>query len=291
MKLRNYVLYVGMAIVLISLIGNYLFFSVKQLKQPIMLKHYYDIPFQNGFMLELHYLVNRNEDVDIQMATVPGTEIILSPTFESHAETYRHYKLKTMYVRLEDYMLGNIPAESLRFNEITAHLSNGESVAMDIGEISFFKPTEAALQFKASGGSSDNSGFYIVEAEKNIELSGINIPYFEDLKSALSLRLNQDQVELKKSPHRPGNSLFSGGQPLRPDLFPITLQKGESLSINFQFSFKENDPIQRNFYQINGKLEEKKQNGPAFTTPFNLTYRPYLNEKDIQAIVKGANND
>ena len=98
MKIKKFPLYIGIAIVLFSLIGNYAVFASKQLKDPIMLKHYYEIPASKGYVFNLHYINNRSDNVDILWVTIPGIDFIIS-SYEGQTSTYRHYQVKTIALK------------------------------------------------------------------------------------------------------------------------------------------------------------------------------------------------
>ncbi|HWO74437.1 MAG TPA: hypothetical protein VNM69_00815 [Bacillus sp. (in: firmicutes)] len=42
---RNSIL-IGLAVIFVSWVGNYVYFSANQLSHPIVLKHYYEVPYE-----------------------------------------------------------------------------------------------------------------------------------------------------------------------------------------------------------------------------------------------------
>ncbi|MEH7391312.1 hypothetical protein [Bacillus sp. JJ1474] len=292
MKMNRSLLYAGIAVVIVSLVGNYAFFVSSQLQKPIMLKHYYYVPSSQGYIIHLHYIANRSDELDIQWVTIPGMEGEFFSKGPQHGQKYRHYELKTFSLEVNERFLTNIDENSFSFNQVKAHLSNGDILTMDIGEITLYKWNDRVLQFQISGSSSDHTGYHILKADQDIKITGLAIPYAEELKSALSLKLNSNQVEVQQHLNQKVPGVFQDdGRSLSKDLFPIMMKKDELLSINYQFSFQQNDSGRFNYYKIRAALEGQEMNGQTFSEYFPFSYQPYLAEKEIREIVKGENND
>ncbi|MBS4192475.1 hypothetical protein KHA94_20165 [Bacillus sp. FJAT-49705] len=283
MKIKTSFLYAGMAIVLLSLFGNYIVYKSSQLKEPIMLKHYYHIT-NRGSILELHYIANLSNDIDIQWITIPGFDDGLYGQ-PSYSQTYTHYQLKTLHIKLDDRFMDLLNGKSFTFDQVTAHLSNGKNLTMPIGEITIFNPESSTLKVQSSGSSSDNSGFEILKADHDFEVTGLDLPFAEALESALSLKLHNARMDLQEFNRE---KTIKDSIPISSEPFPITVEKGKHFHINYKFSFAENDPHRFNFYRIDAKLQGKGQIGQEFTDTFYLSYRPYLEEKDVRTIVKEA---
>ncbi len=292
MKMNKSLLYAGIALVIVSLLGNYAFFVSSQLQKPIMLKHYYYVPSNQGHIIHLHYIANRNDTMDIQWITIPGLEGEFYSKGPGYGPKYRHYQVKTFSLEVNEQFLTNIDENSFRFNQVKAHLSNGESLTMDIGEITFYKWNDRVLQFQSSGSSSDNTGFHILKADQDVNITDLKIPYAEELASALSLKLNSNQVEVREHLNREVPEIINNnGKPLSHDLFPIMMKKDDLLSIKYQFSFQHNDSRRFNYYEIRTALQGKETNGSPFTDYFSISYQPYLGEKELKEIVKEGTNE
>ena len=288
MKMNKSLFYAGVAVVILSLFGNYAFFATSQLQRPIMLKHYYYVPTSQGYIIHLHYLANRSDNMDIQWLTIPGIDGEFYSKGPQHGPKYRHYKIKTFSLELNEQFLTNFDENSFSFNQVIAHLSNGESMTMDVGEITFYKWKDQVLQFQSSGGSSDNTGYHILKADKDINITDLEIPYAEELKPALSLKLNSNKVEVQQHLNREASeNLQDNGE----TLFPIVLKKDERLSIKYQFSFPQDDSSRFNYYEIRAVLQGQEANGSPFTDYFSISYQPYLGEKELREIVKEGKDD
>ncbi|QED46938.1 hypothetical protein [Cytobacillus dafuensis] len=288
MKIKTSFLYAGMAIVLLSLIGNYIVYKSSQLKEPIMLKHYYHITADRGTILELYYIANRNNDVDIQSISIPGIDYSFFSSLygmPANGQSNNHYQIKTLHIEIDDRIMDVLNGKPYKFDQVTAHLSNGKNLTLPVGEIILFKREASTLKTSSSGSSNDNSGFEILKADHDIEITGLDLPFADALKSALSLKLNGTQMQLhefnKVKTHK-------DSYPIKSELFPLNVKKEELFPIIYKFSFAENDPLRFNFYLIDAKLHGKDQNGPEFTNISHLSYRPYFEKKDLKEIVKEA---
>ncbi|KAB2328540.1 hypothetical protein F7731_25290 [Cytobacillus depressus] len=288
MKIKKSLLYVGLVIVILSFVGNYFVFTMSQLKKPIMLKHYYNSAVLPGSILELHYIANRSNDIDIQWIIIPGIENeFYSPLYgTSYGQPYKHYQLKTFHIEINEHFSDDMNAGALSFDQVTAHLSNGEKMIMPIGEITLFNQNDMTLERQSSGGSSDNTGFQIFKTDKDIEITGVDLPFANDLKSALTLKVNSNQVELERNVNAPVPEIIQNGKLITSDVFPLALKKDELLSVTHKFLFNQDDLLRFNYYQMDGKLHGNEQNGQKFTDFFSLSYRPSFEVKDLRAIIK-----
>ena len=120
---------------------------------------------------------------------------------------------------------------------------------MDIGEITLNKWIESPLRSRNSGVSTDNSGFQLFETDEDVEVTGLDIPYLQDIQSALTIELNQDQMGLLQfiDNSKPGS--FPGGEILIPELFPFSKQKENSCPSNINFPLRKQIQIEIIFIQ------------------------------------------
>lgn len=290
MKINKYLLFGGVAAVFISIIGNYQVFVSNQLEKPIMLKHYYYLP-SNHSMLNLYYIDNRSDNLEIQSISIPEIDDMFHSPFygePSHGQTIGHYKLKTFYLKLDE----NFMDENWSFNKIIAHLVNGESIELDVGEVTLFQQKDRAFSFQSSGSSSDHTGYHIFKALQPVEITSLNIPYAEELTNTLSLKLNSNGVELQGFLNQPVPEILQDtGEPPSAGLLPLKIRTEELLSVRYQFTFPKNDENRLNFYDFDVSLQGIGDGGQKFTDTFNLNYQPYLDKKDLKAIVQEGRND
>lgn len=283
MNIKKAVLVGGMAIAIISMIGNYLFFVSKQLKEPIMLKHYYDTSVGVGSMLDFHYVTNRNDDVGIAWFMILDSDIMLPVSFEETRNTYRHYQHKTVHIEVTEDLYEKIKDKKLQLTQLQIYFTNGDSHAVDVGEIILhdYKPENSPVDFRASGGSNQNIGFFSGIAEKDMKIKDIEIPFPDKLKSNLKLYASLKQY---------GTRQLEANIPPEEDLitkdsFPITRNKGDYFTIDYHIQFNKNDKNRLHFYSF--VLRFIGDDGKSFSNANTIYYQPELTEKDITAIVQG----
>ena len=63
--MKEKILWVGLIFVMISWVGNYLYFQSKQLEHPIFLDHYYEVYLQDETYLTFYYLSNEPPMIEI----------------------------------------------------------------------------------------------------------------------------------------------------------------------------------------------------------------------------------
>ena len=264
------------------------YFLDKELKEPIFLNHYHELSASLGTTIELHYITNRNidQETDIAWGYIPGTDLLLPPAFQFTAGTYKHYLHKTVGLEITEEFLEEMKEESMELNQISVTFTNGDTSLIELGDITLFKGEDAPFDYPSSGSSNDNSGFQLLKAEKDMELTGLDIPYEQDLQSALRFEVIHDQLKLHKYDQLPEGIWNEEGLSL--DAFPFSLKNGDLLSIKYQFSFEENNPLRFNFYELHARLRGKDEDGQEFTDMISLPYRPYFTEKELNAFVQEA---
>lgn len=296
--MKKSILYVGLVIMLLSLVGNYLYFSMNQLDKPLMLKHFYQKHIEEETLFELHYLVNRNQKVDISTINIPGLDYVQIIDEGYQYNSYRHHKLKTIFVKIDKHVLEDKIKDGFVINEVEAFLTNGERVIYDIGEITLGEWNRGPFEFRAAGGSSDGSSFDFVAAEVDLTLHSYEVPYLEKLSNGLTLFVNREQatltpiaIEMRNGHHLPDDNPAEKLKDvtvdkLEPNIFPLELRAGEFLNIEHHFSFPDNDPNQYHYYYFEIKFDGETKDGSPFTHGTNLHYYPYFTEYDIKEIIK-----
>ena len=64
--------------------------------------------------------------------------------------------------------------ESMELNQISVTFTNGDTSLIELGDITLFKREDAPFDYPSSGSSNDNSGFQLLKAEKDMELTGLH---------------------------------------------------------------------------------------------------------------------
>lgn len=292
--MKNWMMYLGMVVVLASLLGNYIVFAGSQLKEPIFFRHYYEVPANPGMMIELNYITNRNSarEIGIAWATIPGTEMMLGPPHELQTHTYTHYLHKSAALELPEYFFDDWKEDSMTLSQLQIYFTNGEMKLVDIGEVILYKPVDPLFDFISSGGSTGNKGFNSLKATENVEITGIDIPFSKDLQSALSIGFSDiTENELHKFINSSNPIDYPDAEMPPNHSFPFSVQKEDLLSITYQLAFDENDPNRLNMYDIAIKINGINEEGKSFTEFVPFSYQPYFTEKEIKTIVREAKDD
>ncbi|MBO8172131.1 MAG: hypothetical protein H0Z33_09575 [Bacillaceae bacterium] len=269
--MKKTTLYLAIAVVLAILAGNFIYFQSQQLSSPIMLKHYYDLPLDPEVRFELHYLVNRDEEMDISWISIPGLDYVQTINdYQGSGQSFRHHKLKSVMVVINGDLLkqNNGNQDQWIFTEVTAHLTNGNTKTFPVGKVVITEFKESPLKFKATGSSTDGTGFRVLEAEEELDIQQVEIPFSEQLLPDLKVLIDQ--------------------QPYTEDLLPIKLKKGDLIEVNHQFSFDETNSSRLHYYDSHIYLMGRTAGGEAFKRGANIHFRPYLSQKDVNQLVEQA---
>ncbi|MBS4220576.1 hypothetical protein KHA96_19950 [Bacillus sp. FJAT-49711] len=284
MKINKAILIGGIVIAFISLLGNYLFFVSKQLKEPIMLKHYYDTQVGVNSTLQFQYLTNRNDNIEIAWFTIPDSEITLPVSDDQIYNTYRHHQLKIVHINVTEEIEEIINNEELRITEVETHFTNGEIQLMDIGDVFLrkYKENNTPFDFSASGSSSDHTGYTVAVAKKDVNITELEIPFADKMEKVIKIYVGEKQ-------RTPENhfDIVPKGELLTKDSFPISKKKGDYLSMEYQIKFDKDDKNKLHLYTGEIQLIGVDEHGKTFSFPDTIYYQPELTEKDIAAIVQG----
>ncbi|MBS4198072.1 hypothetical protein KHA93_00160 [Bacillus sp. FJAT-49732] len=286
MNIKKAVLVGGMAIAIISMIGNYLFFVSKQLKEPIMLKHYYDTQVSVGSTLEFQYITNRNDDIEIAWFMIPDSEITL-PVLENQTyDTFTHHQIKMVHVNVTEELEEIMNNGELQLTEVEAHFTNGEIQLMDIGDVILrkYKENKTPFDFSASGSSSDHTGYTVAVAKKDVTITDLEIPFVDKFEKAIKVYVGEHQ----RTPEN-HSDIVPKGELLTKDSFPILKKKGDYLSMEYQIKFNNDDKNKLHLYTFDIKLIGNDEEGKTFSFPDTIYYQPEMTEKDIVSIIQGEN--
>ena len=287
MNRRKKPLYIGLIVIFLSWAGNIAVFAGSQLKEPIMMKHYYEIPLDEGSLLQFHYLANRDGKMDIQWASVPGTDIMFFPS-DHDGQIFNHHELKTLSASLNEHHINELKKHGGRITQISASLANGENKLLEIGEVTAYQRVAPHMTMLGTGSSNDERGYYLFQADSDLEITQMEIPFYEKLKSALFFGLNVNQEQLQRYADRVEPSEFPIGKDMTADIFPFSLKEGQLFSVNYHYTYKKDDPNQDAFFQINAKLHGKDVNGGRFTEDLTIFHQPYLDNQAIRKLVREA---
>lgn len=291
-------------ILILSWVGNLSYFYAHQLREPVFLKQYISGRFypKQNLEFDFYYITNRDEDLDVVSVEIPQFHQVMPKLRTVQYNTYGSYVLKFARVTLDSAFFDLIPAAGLRIDKLTVHYRNGLSQEVSIGEFAFepAPPQEQpALKNLSSGTSNNQTGFSSFSAEKSMTIQKVDYPWKDILGEGLRVyvKVTQDgssafdrtRSDAKEDPLQQNlqEENYSQDQLLEKTHFPLRLEKGESLTLFYQF-----DPIPAktlrayDYCRVGAQVQYHTEDGKQDQAEFSINNSPNFVEKDIRRILK-----
>ncbi|MDR4889700.1 hypothetical protein RGU12_19585 [Fredinandcohnia sp. QZ13] len=311
--MKEKIFWAGILIIILSYIGNYLYFQSKQLDAPIFLEHFYELTMNEDdeTALAFYYLTNKSDPSYVNFVRIDGVEAYADSNvgfmWESQApqfeQEYIHHYLKSVYVSLPTEFEGDGP---LSFSEMEVHLSDGKTVQANIGKVILHKSTENpnVLETRISSGSNQHREEESMVALQPITIEKIEFPFADELSDDILMKVDLEQDRLNEL-----EKLMTGANPptwfdeerdkewsdlpgvlLNEDLLPLHLKQNEWIRFLMQFN-----PERDSYFQFSIKLFGKTKSGEKFVRELPIIDYPYLDQEAINRIIKakesGENNE
>ncbi|HHW36445.1 MAG TPA: hypothetical protein GXX18_04015 [Bacillales bacterium] len=305
--MREKIFWFGMIIVVISWVGNYLYFQSKQLERPIFLDHYYETYLQDENYLTFYYLTNKQDPSQVSYALIDGLEAYPvsnesmwhwqpnTPTFE---QEFFHQYLKSVRLQLPKY---DLPIEEgsddvWTFEEITFAFSNGEMITTDIGNMNVYGkfPNSDVFETRVGSGSNQHRSDKTMVAVQPVTVDAITIPFTEEISRDVRVKVNLDQEKLKKL-----EAVRHGGNPpdwfekerdldwekvsgvsIDEDIFPFELKKDDWLKLSMKFN-----PNRKSFFEFGIEINGTTAKGERFMGKAPIIDHPYLTQQAVKEII------
>lgn len=278
--------WLALALIGISWITNSIYAQSKQLKEPIFLDHYIETTADDYNNLTFYYLANKNDQRHLNYFTINGlsayaeNEFIYLPDAPYNLQTFTHHVLRSKTINLSsidfDY---HYPDEDFIFSDVFAVFSDSTGIDASIGKV-IVHPKEdysnldnPPLLNTSSGGDTSGISHYRYEATEPLTIESMAYPFYEQFKDHISITSNRTG----------GSDSASSAIPLDDLVYPIYLDKGQQLRINFML--EEEMSIQNPigfFLEISGTTQQEKE----FTTSAWYSYQPYLTQSDVNSIIR-----
>lgn len=247
----------GIALLLLLWTANIIYYKSHVLKEPLFIKHYYDVKKgMNSF--RLHYIDNINSEDRVVGIVFPeiGEQQIYCSEFSQNADG-RYYELKILTVNIFNGDVNSIPEEYKNkvITKARIMLSKGKVMDVDIGKIYLYgdEIENRHLQGNRVSSSSDNTGSAYYATTKDIIIKDIDSKFYNDLKDILKITINEKE--------------------LSKDIFPIELKEGEALDIRYGFEFSKDDIRKNNVYDFSiDILTEDSQGNKGSNSSFLNRY-------------------
>lgn len=225
MNLNKKFIILGAFLLILSWIWNVSSYEKHILKEPVFIKNYSDVPnVLNN--LRLQYIENINSETRIASIDFPEIEqASVSFTDTDWNNDGRYYVLRNIDIKLYNGDMSNIP-DNLKNKVITkakVAFTDGKVINVDIGKIYLYSDTtdKYPLVTEKSSSSNNNTGYYILRASKDTQVTGIDSRFPEFVEDILSMEVN--------------------GKSIKETKFPFGLKTGDTLEISYKINFNDND--------------------------------------------------
>lgn len=250
-----------------SWIGNMWYYLHSQLEEPLFLRHHITMFANIGDRLELQYLENKNEDIQVSMIQIDELPQLQFQLFEQTSYTHQVYKKAFADWSPEELNLKE--STDLSIHEITVYYNNGESKRVPIGEINvlWHPNSHSLLEFASSGGSSDGTGFTAVNAAEDFTIEGIHYTY-QDKMPAFEMKL--------------------ANTPLDQVTYPFLAAEGHGLNLNYRWRYSEDNPYRYDVFRSNIVLNLRDKNQQEVTEYLHINHNLNFSESDIRRLVQSG---
>jgi hypothetical protein len=191
---RNRV-FAGLVVLALLWAGNVFYFEKHKLKEPIFLKHYYDLTlYGNELNLELFYFTNVQDNVKNLQIQLLGQDVLFLIIGENTTVRTSHYALKQLYVRIPKAEFQRLQMNELSFSDIVVQYSGGPPLHANIGNIRIRldqqNETNKPILPRSSGGSSDSRSFAQFELGQPGKVEKIEFPKDHPAQDIYHLSVN-----------------------------------------------------------------------------------------------------
>lgn len=284
-------------VIILSWIGNVIYFELHQLKEPFVLDAYIDIQASGNTNFSLFYLTNSSEVVELESLIIGehtyNNEQNFFPWFgdvsaQSYRQQFTHQYLKQASFNFDEQSLNQM-IKGIQTEELFARFTNGQVVPVQLEKLNFRSPTSESNIFPNEGSFSNNQGIqgYILKAAEEVRMDAIKLP--DSLIHKMNFKVQVQSHTLSNSLDvnqlaRKGWEEFDA--PLYTDIeWPLELKKGDSLGLIFQEKYSNSYiDIVYDWTGITGI-------GKAFTYSFPLQIEPFLENQDVIDIVHKARGE
>ncbi|MFS0864351.1 hypothetical protein [Fredinandcohnia sp. 179-A 10B2 NHS] len=301
--MRGSIFWIGISIIILSWIGNYIFFQSKQLDTPLFLEHYYEtsINEEDEIHLPFYYITNKSDSSTVSYVNINGEVVYPEPDafnmWDTDANTpqfeqeFTHHYLKSVLLTFPI-----LPGDELwKFSGMDVHFSDGKTVHADIGQVIMKKTESTPIVFETrmSGSDSDHLSQQTLLTTQPITINKIEVP-FEELSQDVLLKIDREQERLSELETLRSNGDFPSwyhddwnkewkdlpGKPVE-DLLPLSMDKDEWIRLFMQF-----DSERASYYQFSIKMVGKTDSGETFINEMPIIDHPGLTQQKITNLIE-----
>lgn len=305
--LKEKIFWAGIVLVLLSWIGNYLYFQSKQLNKPIFLEHYYETYVEDSAELTFYYLANKTDTAEVSIVSIDGLEAYPVSTSgfsmwssshtPSYVQEYAHHYLKSLTLQLTPSLLSvDTPTkEDWRFNEMTVTFTNGQTITANIGEVHLYHqfPSTDVFDIRSSGGSNHHLHNVLAYITRPVTIEEMTIP-FKEVVDDVYMKMNLKQSQLNELEHlindeNAPNWFLSEknldwdsfkGIPIQEELFPLALEENDWVEVYTLLN-----PNRQTFLDFSINIVGTTKDGEPFISTFPFIDHPSLTQQAVNEII------
>ncbi|HWL24114.1 MAG TPA: hypothetical protein VNR38_10260 [Ureibacillus sp.] len=302
--MKDRYLWIGLFIVVCSILGNSLYFQSKQLEQPIFLNHYYETYAQHESPLTFYYLSNISEPVEVSYVTIDGVTFQPSihnvftmwtndPYIPNYEQKFTHHYLQSVTLQFPVQDIPYAGKDGIwTFNEMRVTFTNGQTIDATIGEvkvINTLNDTDALVERRASTDNYNKSNYLSVL--KPITINSITIPFSEEVSKNVLTRIMLDPKVINNPPTSQDFPFWYKDKfDIEPNennvyvsnanLYPIHLERDDWIKLYTTFN-----PNHKSYFEFYIKLHGTTNDGETFEYNVLIGERVYLTQQDVNEII------
>ncbi|MCQ6558784.1 hypothetical protein [Paenibacillus mendelii] len=293
---RNLPLFLVIAAIAASWIGNGIHYNREQLDKPVFFQHFIELGDYPEQQVELNLLENINGGKRVTSLEFPGFELY-RVNRSPNEQQYRYQMNNKFLLTIEKPTLDILRQPDQAIKQAKVYYSDGTGgEGADIGEIRFSGTTytlNSPVEHSSSMGSSDNLGYSVLRVTEPVTLTSIGSELAESISDWLKIDVD---ITMPADPRIPqtnpaANSNDDKGIPWKELQLPVELPKGSTIKISYQFQFNKGDLRAEqalNYYRILLWVEGVEKTGRPFNAAVHIQYDPYPSERDVSALTQRA---
>ncbi|WP_138420073.1 hypothetical protein [Aquibacillus sediminis] len=301
-------LWLGIGLIIISWIANYIYFQTHQLEQPIFLDHYYGRQIeQEETHLPFHYLTNKQNPLEVQYIQVDDVQLYpvdnqsfgvwqaTQPQIQYEQE-FRHHYLKKVNVNVPSNVIPiSEDNPSWSFEQMQVYFTDGSVTNATVGKVRLYNRlnNESVLEFRSGSSSNQHRESTSLMTTEEIRIDAIDVP-FAEISNEVAIKVDVEQEklqeleEIKQNGERPDWHKRDFEVPweevpgitIDDEVFPLEMERDEALRLFMRFN-----PNRVSYFHFGIEMVGETKSGEPFVTETFIHDLPYLEQDDINQII------
>ncbi|GIO25881.1 hypothetical protein [Ornithinibacillus bavariensis] len=302
--------WIGIGLVILVILGNYIYFSSKQLDGPVFLEHYIakEINEKEDYLVQfqLYYLSNKQNPVDISYMRVGEVQGFVhwdemgfwqdDQPIVKFIQEFNHHYLVPVTVDIPFDMIPFREDGTWSFNTMEVIFTNGDLMEVPIGEVIIQKINmeNTSLEWISSSGDSSGWNQTTLTANKDLEIIYVTNPFNKDFFDQMAIQIRSSNNLPENNKVKAPKWLEKGnyeawekqnGVLISSNLAPFSLSKGDYLLIYTQLR-----PYQFYYFDFPVNFMTVTENGKKTVGSTYINSIPELRQEDINTIIEERGN-